>query len=137
MNNSQPFLDLPNRTRALLSIKPQYAARILCGRKRYEFRRRIFSRKVDIVLIYVTGPVSRVVAEFDVLSILDEPLSRLWEKTAPHAGIDRNSFFDYFAGLSKGYAIKIGEVRKYNVPFCPIKELGLRPPQSFAYLAVP
>ncbi len=36
--------------KALLSVKPEYAEKILSGEKIYEFRRRIFKRKdVDIL----------------------------------------------------------------------------------------
>ena len=134
MSNLKPYSDFPNQIRALLSVKPKYADAILSGEKKYEFRRTIFSRHVDIVLIYVTAPVRRVIAEFDVLSVASESLKTLWKKTQKHAGIDEDSFFSYFEGLQTGYAIRIGEVRQYIEPFCPIRRLGVRPPQSFIYL---
>jgi predicted transcriptional regulator len=134
MTSLRPFSDSPRQTRILLSIKPQYAAAILRGVKKYEFRRTIFSRRVDVVLLYVSTPVQRVVAEFDVLSVISKPLPMLWKKTGRYAGIDKASFFNYFKGHHIGHAIKIGEVRQYNEPFCPVKELGLMPPQSFSYL---
>ena len=50
--------------KALLSVKPEYAEKILSGEKIYEFRRRIFKRKdVDILVIYATRPQCRVVAD--------------------------------------------------------------------------
>lgn len=135
MTSLKPFLGSPSQSRVLLSIKPRYATAILRGTKKYEFRRTIFSRQVDVVLLYVSAPVRRVVAEFDVLSVISGPLSTLWRKTGRYAGIDKVSFFNYFEGLDKGHAIKIGEVRQYNEPFCPFKELGIMPPQSFSYLS--
>jgi len=117
-----------------LSVKPRFAKQILLGEKKYEFRRTIFSRKVDVVLLYVTTPVQRVVAEFDVLSIISEPLDLLWRRTRKYAGIDMTLFYEYFNGLEKGYAIEIGDVRLYKEPFCPVKKLGVKPPQSFAYV---
>lgn len=134
MNNLKPYSDCPNQIRALLSIKPKYAAAILSGEKKYEFRRTIFSRHVDVVLIYVTAPVRRVVAEFDILSVFRESLKTLWQNTRKHAGMDEDSFFSYFDGLQTGYAIEIGEVREYEEPFCPIRKLSIKPPQSFVYL---
>lgn len=134
MTNLKPFSGSRSQSRVLLSIKPQFATAIFRGAKRYEFRRTIFSRRVDVVLLYVSAPVQRVVAEFDVLSVISAPLPTLWTKTGRYAGIDKASFFNYFEGLDIGHAIKIGEVRQYNEPFCPVKELGLRPPQSFSYL---
>ena len=117
-----------------MSVKPCFAERILLGEKKYEFRRTIFSRKVDVVLLYVTTPVQRVVAEFDILGIISEPLDILWKRTRKHAGIEKALFYDYFNGLEKGHAIEIGDIRLYNEPFCPTKRLGIKPPQSFAYI---
>lgn len=134
MTSFRPLSGSPRQTRILLSIKPQYAAAILRGAKKYEFRRTIFSRPIDVVLLYVSAPVQRVVAEFDVLSVISEPLPTLWKKTGRYAGVDKASFFNYFKGHDIGHAIKIGDVRQYSEPFCPVKELGLMPPQSFSYL---
>lgn len=134
MKSSRQFLTSPSTTRALLSIKPPFAAAILRGEKRFEFRRSVFSRKVDIVLMYVSSPVKRVVAEFDVADIITESLPQLWEETRRFAGIDEAYFYSYFRGISHGHAIAIGNVRQYDAPFSPLAELGLRAPQSFAYV---
>jgi predicted transcriptional regulator len=117
-----------------LSIKPIFAEAILQGVKRYEFRRSIFTRPVDVVLVYASTPVQRVLAEFDVRSIITESVETLWELTKSSAGIDEELFYRYFAGRNYGHAIEIGEVRPYKIPFCPIEYLGIHPPQSFAYV---
>jgi predicted transcriptional regulator len=117
-----------------LSIKPPFVASILRGEKRYEFRRCIFKRPVDRVLIYCTVPVRRVVAEFTVRSIVRDTPVALWRLAKGAAGIDERSFFDYFKGKDIGYAIEIGAVRRYRTPFCPVEQLGLKPPQSFMYI---
>lgn len=117
-----------------MSIKPPFAEAILRGEKRFEFRKVIFSRHVDVVVVYVTVPVKRVVAEFDVRRIVRKRVSKLWRHTREHAGIDEDYFRAYFHGREYGYAIEIGEVRVYEAPVCPIEEFGLRPPQSFVYL---
>jgi len=119
-----------------LSIRPEFVAAILRGEKRYEFRRRIFRQPIDVIVVYATVPVRRVVAEFRVASIICDSPNALWRLTWKVAGIGRRSFFEYFRGKELGYAIEIGRVRQYRSPFCPIAELGLRPPQSFVYLSV-
>jgi len=134
VNSSRSSLHCRSVTRALLSIRPQYAAAILRGEKRYEFRRTVFSRHVDVVLVYVPSPVRRVVAEFDVDGVITESLPQLWQRTRGFGGIDEAFFYRYFHGVEYGHAIAIGDVRPYDVPFCPVHELGLRPPQSFVYL---
>jgi len=134
MNNLVQYSDSPKPTRALLSIKPDFVEAIIRGEKKYEFRRRIFKRSVDIVLIYATVPIQQVVAEFDVCSVICESLPLLWKRTRRFAGINSEFFWKYYKGKDYGYAIEIGNVRTYRNPFCPIEELGIYPPQSFVYL---
>ena len=134
MNSSKRYSGYPKPTRALLSIKPSFAHAILRGEKKYEFRRSIFTRRVDIILLYATAPVGRVLAEFDVRSIISDSVQSLWNRTKSFAGIGEDFFFRYFQGREYGHAIEIGEVRPFKAPFCPIRTLGIRPPQSFVYL---
>ena len=51
----------------LLSIKPEFAEKILDGTKKFEFRRRVHTRpEVKSVIIYATMPVGRVIGEFSI-----------------------------------------------------------------------
>lgn len=45
---------------AILSIKPEYVSEIIAGRKRYEYRKAVFTKPVDKMYIYSLAPVSRV-----------------------------------------------------------------------------
>lgn len=134
MNNLTQYSNSQKSTRVLLSIKPEYASAIFSGKKQYEFRKIRFSKEVHIVVVYVTAPVSRVVAEFDIEEIISKPPRELWQNTWKYAGIDEEYFFQYFDGKEIGYALKIGNVRRYESPFHPVDQLGIRPPQSFVYL---
>lgn len=78
--------------------------------------------------------MKRVVGEFDIGRVLEMPVQSLWDHTKHHAGICRDSFFSYFAGKARGYAIEIGAVRTYAPTLCVNEHFGLRAPQSFAYL---
>ena len=121
-------------TRALLSIRPQFAQAIFTGAKRYEFRRLTFKRPVDVVVVYVTSPVCEVWGEFEVGDIISDHPVALWERTQDAAGIDRSAFLAYFAGKSEGYAIEIRKAQRYELPLHILRDFGLQPPQSFAYL---
>lgn len=134
MNNLTQYSNSQKSTKVLLSIKPEYASAIFSGKKRYEFRKIRFTREVDVVVVYVTSPISQVVAEFDVEEVIGKPPQELWEHTWKHAGIDEEFFFQYFDGKDIGYALKIGNIRQYESPFNPVDELGITPPQSFVYL---
>ena len=53
--------------KVLMSIKPLYAEQILQGKKKYEYRRRIFKRSdVSSLVIYESAPVSLVVGEVKI-----------------------------------------------------------------------
>jgi predicted transcriptional regulator len=119
----------------LLSIRPQYAEAIFRGEKRFEFRRTVFRKSVDVVVVYITNPVGMVVGEFDVEEIISDDVSGLWSRTNAHAGINRKLFFEYFAGCELAHAIVIGGVRRYKRPLELQKTFGVRAPQSFLYLA--
>src|SRR5450755_1643149 len=114
--NSRKSWNSPRQTRALLSIRPPYAEAIFRGEKRFEFRRAIFRRAVDVVVVYITSPTCLVVGEFDVTDVISDSVGDLWNRTNQHAGIDRERFFDYFTGRDVGHAIAIGSVRRYRTP---------------------
>lgn len=117
-----------------MSIRPHYAYAILDGLKRFEFRRRLFSAHVSTIVIYATLPVGKVVGEFDVDGILSGAPLWLWSKTAPKAGVSEIEFFSYFKGCVLGHAIHVGRRARYGRAYCPETVLGIRPPQSYAYL---
>ena len=124
-------------TSVLLSIKPKFANAILEGTKTFELRRAVFRRSsVRKVIIYASSPVSRVVGEFLIDSILELEPKKLWQVTAKGAGVDRHFFDDYFRGRKTGFALKVHRPRRYPKPLGLSEHFRLlRPPQSFCYLA--
>ena len=133
-SNSRKSWNYRKQTCALLSIRPPYAEAIFRGEKRFEFRRAIFRKAVDIVVVYITSPTSLVVGEFDVNEVFSDSVDELWRRTNRYAGIDREVFFNYFKGRGVGHAIAIGDVRKYKKPLELAGTFGVRAPQSFIYI---
>lgn len=123
--------------RVLLSINPVHVESIILGRKRFEFRRRIFARDdVCSAMIYSTKPVGKIVGEFEIVSVLQGTPDALWAKTKIWSGITRAYFDGYFEGRSNAYALEIGKVRVYDRPLMPADLIeGFTPPQSFIYLS--
>lgn len=123
--------------RVLLSVKPRFAEAILAGEKTFEFRRAVFrSPDVTTVVLYASSPTCQVVGEFTIDEILSLGLDALWKSTRKGGWIDREYFDQYFDGCETGYALKVKRAKRYTVPLCLRKDLGLeRPPQSFCYLA--
>jgi predicted transcriptional regulator len=119
----------------LLSIKPGYAHSIFQGLKRFDYRRSIFKRPVDRVVVYASAPVSMVVGEFEVQGVLFDDLSKLWRGTKEYAGITEEEFYAYFSHLEKGHAIQIGRTVVYSTPLSLEESYRVRPPRSFVYVA--
>lgn len=125
----------PKPMKVLLSIKPQYADLIFDGTKKFEFRRTIFkNEEIKTIVVYASSPVQKVIGEFEIETILNDDLAKLWKQTKDYAGIDKAYFFEYFINKEKGYAIKIKKAKKYRNPLCLKEDFKLSPPQSFLYL---
>lgn len=121
--------------KVLLSIKPEYAEKIMSGEKKYEFRRKIFRRDgITAIVIYATSPVKKVVGEFVVSGIIRRDIDTLWNETHPLGGIDKDSFDTYFSGVDTGFAIEVGETTRYQNPINLCDIHNGPPPQSFAYI---
>jgi predicted transcriptional regulator len=119
----------------LLSIKPQFADGIFGGSKRYEFRKVLFKDpRVKRVLVYATSPVSQVIGEFEIETVLTLEPSLLWEYTQSYSGISKAFFDSYFMGCQRGHAIKVGRTHRYVTPLT-LEQLNVRQaPQSFVYI---
>jgi len=118
----------------LLAMKPEYANAILEGTKKYEFRRRMWQKIVETVYIYASSPIKKVIGEFKINRLLFGRLDAIWLQTKDSAGINFDEFQEYFHGLKYGWAIEIGEVRKYEKSLS-LDFFGLnKPPQLFTYL---
>lgn len=120
----------------LLSIKPEYAEKILNGTKRFEYRRALYRNKdVRAVVIYATKPVGKVVGEFEVGGLLSDDPESLWASTKKHSGITKQFFMSYFENREMAFAIKVANPIRYDEPR-PLSDLvGSSPaPQSFMYL---
>jgi type I restriction enzyme S subunit len=136
VRNVRPSKIPEESTDVILSIKPKYVQSILSGEKRYEFRKAIFkNRTIDRVFIYSSAPVKRIVALFEIGTILEDHPAQLWDAVREYAGIDDSEFFSYFAGKSRGYAIGISDLQEFDEPIDPkVVILGFVPPQSYCYV---
>ncbi|MCY7296130.1 ASCH domain-containing protein [Alteromonas sp. a30] len=122
--------------KVLLSIKPEYADKILNGTKHYEFRKSAFKREgIKTVVVYSTLPVGKVVGEFDIEEILTDTPDELWKLTKENAGISKNFFDEYYSGKDSAVAIKVGNIQRYKQAI-ELSQLGhgITAPQSYRYL---
>lgn len=119
----------------ILSIKPEFVKEIFAGRKKYEYRKTMFTKSIDSVIIYSTMPEGKFVGEFLIDKIEVDTPSALWSKTNQASGISKQYFDQYFNNRKKGYAIKIASIKKYSKPINPHSVIdSFVAPQSFRYL---
>lgn len=118
----------------ILSIKPEFVERIFSGEKKYEYRKILFKQKVEVVYIYATSPISKIVGQFSVSDIIYDTPEKIWQLTKEQSGISKIFFDSYFKGKKKGVAIEICELLKYETAI-PISDIvtQLKAPQSYLY----
>ena len=119
----------------LISIKPEYVNEILSGRKKYEYRKvKAKKENVDKMIIYATAPIMKVVAEIEILKILEDTPDLIWENTKEYSGINKVFYDKYYENRNIAIAYQLGKIEKYNKPK-ELSDLGVSySPQSFIYI---
>ncbi len=121
---------------AILSIKPQFVEEIIAGRKKYEFRKKVFKKHVQKIYIYASSPVCRIIGEFELGDILEGQPNRIWTLTNKMSGISEEYFKAYFCNKDIAYALEIKAFKSYEEPINPYSIFGkFTPPQSFCYVS--
>ena len=119
----------------ILSIKPEFVAKIFSGEKQYEYRKVLFKQKVDTVYIYASRPISRIVGEFKIDEILCDTPENIWKETKRQSGVTQNFFDKYYKGREKAVALKIKECKEYKEANNPESLIpNFKVPQSFIYV---
>jgi predicted transcriptional regulator len=122
----------------VLSIKPEYALKIVEGVKKVELRRRFPPGAVTGARLYVyaTVPIQALIGYATISRIDSLPVEDIWRYYNEVACINREDFDAYYRGLGLGYVIVLKDVVQLArpIPLAVLKEkLAFTPPQSFAY----
>lgn len=122
----------------LLSIKPEFAEKILGHEKRYEFRKTPFRdpSAIGTIYMYASSPVQEIVGSFSLNGVSEGTPAELWREFGSNSGMDQRSrFMDYFANTDTGYAFEVADVQRFTEPIDPQQRIDdFRPPISFQYL---
>lgn len=120
----------------LISIRPCFVEKILSGEKRLEFRRSWAANHVDVLVIYSSSPVQKIVATVNVVGVTEGSPTALWELAKKKGGgVTRQLIYDYFDGKKSGFAIEITDVYEFQHSLDPKKMFkNFLAPQSFRYL---
>ena len=118
----------------LLSIKSEYANKIISGEKKYEFRKALPKQRVDSIVLYITSPQCKVIAQVQVKGTIVDSVARIWDITKKDAGISHKKYLQYFKNKKAAKAFVLGEVTLYSEEKI-LNEFGINSaPQSFVYL---
>lgn len=119
----------------ILSIKPEFVEKIFSGEKKYEYRKILFKQQVDTVYIYASRPISKIVGEFKIESILCDTPANIWKLTESQSGVTKEFFDKYYEGKDKAVALKIEECKEYKEGINPASWIpNFKVPQSFFYI---
>ncbi len=118
----------------LISIKPQFVNLILNGQKKFEFRKNLPQKEVNLLVIYASAPVSRIIGEVEVTHTLSYAPSTLWRKTYKNAGISKKFFDSYFSGKEIANAYVLGKIKKFKRSKSLLEYDIRTAPQSYIYL---
>lgn len=122
------------KQKIVISINPKHVEKIISGEKKYEYRTKAAKQDVDKIIIYETTPVKKIVAEAEILDVLEMSPDELWKETHNESGITKGFFNKYFKDREVAYAYKLGKITVYDTPV-ELVELGIKnAPQSFVYL---
>jgi predicted transcriptional regulator len=123
----------------LISVRPEFAEKILNGTKTIELRKSSPSVEVgDLVIIYSTLPEKAIVGTCVVKEIIKKSPLQLWRSYSRKMGIDKKRYFEYFKDSNVAIGIVLTGIDKLD------KKLSLEsvrkvipkfsPPQTFKYL---
>ena len=123
-----------NSKKILLSVNPEHVEKILNGTKKYEYRTVAAKEDVNSIIIYVTTPIKKVVAEVEIIEVLELEPDALWKCTEEYSGITKDFYDNYFRDRKTAFAYKLGRVNIYSKPL-ELSSFGIKhAPQSFVYL---
>jgi len=119
----------------LLSIKPEYSKKIFSGEKKYEFRKQKPKHIPELVIVYESDPVQKIVGCFSVKRIISGSPKDIWERCKESGGIREEDFFNYCGNKEIIYAFEIDKAQRFDSPI-ELLNLGFKiyPPQNFTYL---
>ena len=122
------------KRKILISINPEHVQNIIAWKKKYEYRKVAAKQDISSIIIYETTPIKRIVAEAEIVDVLELPPEELWEQTKNESGISKAFFDKYFNNRTVAFAYKLGEIKVYDTPKT-LMDYGVKAaPQSFVYV---
>ena len=125
----------------VISVKPEYAYKILSGEKKIELRKNTPKvSKDDLVIIYATNPLKAIVGYCRVRGIIIDNPKNIWNSYKNEAGISKDGFSAYYRNSLYATGILFKDVNSLSNRFTleRVKSFlpNFKPPQSFSYISI-
>lgn len=124
----------------LLSVKPEFATRIMTGKKSVEIRRRFSKRWIGShASLYASAPVMGLIGEAQISNVRSGKPKNIWKHYSGSIGCLPQEFNDYTSDCDIVYAIELDEIKPYRAPVMlsyasNLIGENLVPPQSYCAL---
>jgi len=120
----------------ILAIRPKFAEAILSGKKKCEFRKAAFPKDVDLVIIYCSKNVGKIIGWFRVKRCRTGKPEDLWRLHELDGGVSKNEFDEYYSDSNSAVCLEIRCAHRLDPPIDPFEDFkSFTIPQSFRYLA--
>lgn len=125
----------------IISVKPEYARKILTGEKTIELRKSAPKKvgKDDFLLLYVTSPIKEIWGIYKIEDIFKDTPEQLWKLHGDKTGIEKTNYKDYFSKSKNAYGIKLKEIKQLSNLSIKLSDLrkvlpNFMPPQTYSYI---
>jgi predicted transcriptional regulator len=123
----------------IISIRPEFAHRILAGTKTIELRRSAMGLEPrDVVLVYISAPDQCLGFWFRVAKIETLSVDSMWSRHQDKLGVEHEHYIAYFDGSVTATGLHVTEVTRLtpSLPLAQVQDLvpGFVPPQGLIRL---
>jgi len=125
-------------TQLILSVQPEYAEKIMLGKKTVEVRRK-FSKSWEGVRfnLYASSPRKCLMGEAKIERVIESSPEIIWEHFSTQVACSKQEFDNYTYGADKVYALVLNDIKPYMYPIhlTQIEHLlrkNLNAPQSYS-----
>lgn len=133
--------DISPKNILLISVKPEFAEKIMNGEKTIELRKSAPKKvsKDSYILIYVTSPIKELWGICKINNIIKDDPNTFWGNYGSKTGITESQFKEYYNKSRNAFGIELKEIRNFSKYSIELKQLksafpNFMPPQTYSYI---
>lgn len=118
------------KKKCIMAIKPEFYNKIKGKEKTVEYRK-VAPQGVDKILLYVSSPISKILGQIEIETIIKNNIEEIWDSTKDLGGINKDIFLNYCKNKATIYAIYIKSFTEFETPIFLKKS---QVPQNYYFL---